>query len=594
MKELEYPFDAQMIMRKRIKLKKQLESNGKTAKRIAVLGGYTTHDIVKTLELFLLNHGIDPSFYESEYAQFWQDAMFPNKKLDTFHPDLILILTSVRNISEWPQVNSTREEVERLLQRQYEHFELMWRRIEEVYKCPVVQNNFEYPAYRLFGNKDAADYRGRVNYVMHLNMKFAEFADNHSDFYVNDINYQSAQFGLERWSDPFYWHMYKYALSMEAIPTLAFNISNIIKSIYGKNKKALALDLDNTLWGGIVGDDGVENLELGQETSVGQAYCEFQLYLKQLRAQGVLLNVISKNEYDNAIAGLKHPQMILHLDDFISIKANWEPKSENLKELATELNLLPEAFVFVDDNPAERENVRQLYSSVGIPALEKVENYIAAIDRCGYFEVTSISKDDLKRNDMYRENLQRSKLQNSFSDYGMYLKSLEMNATIRPFEPLYYSRIAQLTNKSNQFNLTTKRYSQEEIAAFSEDPFSITLYGALQDRFGDNGIIAVTIGKIHENKLSILLWLMSCRVLKRDMEYAMLDELIQLSQRQKIDIIEGHYYPTPKNGMVRDFYKTMGFKKIHEDENGNTDWELNLTSGYKNKNTVITVNGEHV
>ena len=222
--------------------------------------------------------------------------------------------------------------------------------------------------------------------------------------------------------------MYKYAVSLDAIPTLAFNVANIIKSIYGKNKKALALDLDNTLWGGVVGDDGVEGLQIGHETSTGQIYEEFQQYLKLIQSTGVILNIASKNEEENARAGLNHPGMILKASDFISVKANWNPKSENLLTMAQELSLGVDSFVFVDDNPAEREIIRQQVKGVGVPELGKAEGYIRAIDHSGYFEMTSFSSDDSKRNEMYKENAARAKLQSSYADYSDYLKFLEMVA----------------------------------------------------------------------------------------------------------------------------------------------------------------------
>ena len=352
---------------------------------------------------------------------------------------------------------------------------------------------------------------------------------------------------------------------MDAIPSLAFNVANIIKSIFGKNKKAIALDLDNTLWGGIVGDDGPENLELGQETALGQAYLEFQDYLKQLKDQGILLNVISKNEPENAEAGLCHPQMILKRDDFIEVKANWEPKSVNLAKMAQELTLLPESFVFADDNPAEREIIRQQIPGVGVPELLNVEDYIRAIDKAGFFEVTSFTKDDLLRNEMYRDNVRRAELQQSFSDYHDYLRSLQMKAEIRPFSALYMARIAQLTNKSNQFNLTTLRCTQDEIQKMASDENTVTLYGKLEDCFGDNGVVSLVAGKVTGGELNIILWLMSCRVLKRDMEYAMIDALVQTARDRGIEQIYGYYYPTAKNGMVRDFYRDIGFKKIQEE-----------------------------
>ncbi len=383
--------------------------------------------------------------------------------------------------------------------------------------------------------------------------------------------------------------MYKYALSMEAIPTLSHNLSNIIKSVYGKNKKALALDLDNTLWGGIVGDDGVENLEIGPETSMGQVYSEFQSYIKLQKDIGVILNVVSKNDHENAIAGLKHPDSILSPDDFIEIKANWDPKSKNLEEMAKELNLLPESFVFVDDNPAEREIVSKQVGCVS-PEIGSVEDYIRIIDRSGFFEVTELSADDRKRNEMYKENAVRLKFEQSFSDYGEYLESLEMKGTIRGFEPIYLDRIAQLTNKSNQFNLTTKRYTRAEIEEVKESPDYIDLYGKLEDKFGDNGVVSVVIGKIFEDVLNMELWIMSCRVLKRDMEFAMMDELVRQASLKGIKKIFGYYYPTAKNNMVKNFYEQMGFSFVSEDEDHNTVWCFEVRDDYKAQNRWISVN----
>lgn len=591
MKELEYPFDPRLIIKKKKSLKRELleSGGGFIEKKIAVLGGSTTHDIIAILDLFLLNQGIKAEFYESEYAKYWEDVMFDNPELTEFAPDLIYIHTSNRNITNYPVLSQSGEEVDSLLTSEFEHFRALWEKIEDKYHCPVIQNNFEYSYYRLLGNSDATDIHGKVSFINRLNELFAGYKREHRNFYIQDINYLSACYGLDEWSAPLYWHMYKYALSMEAIPTLAYNLGNIIKSIYGKNKKALALDLDNTLWGGIVGDDGVENLEIGPETSMGQVYSEFQNYLKEQKDIGVLLNVVSKNDYENAIAGLKHPDSALSPDDFIEIKANWDPKSKNLEDMAKELNLLPESFVFVDDNPAEREIVsKQLH--VVSPEIGSVEDYIRVIDRSGFFEVTSLSADDAKRNEMYKENAKRAQLQQSFSDYGEYLQSLEMKGTILPFEPIYLDRIAQLTNKSNQFNLTTKRYSRAEIEEVSADSGFIDLYGKLEDKFGDNGVVSVVIGKKNGDVLDMELWIMSCRVLKRDMEFAMMDELVRRAREAGIKTIRGYYYPTAKNNMVREFYGQMGFTKLSEDPDQNTVWEFKIADDYKNQNKWIKVN----
>lgn len=589
MKELEYPFDSSYIIKKKKSLKRQLlESDVKfVEKKIAVLGGSTTHDITVVLELFLLNMGIKASFYECEYAQYWEDIMFDNPELVSFSPDIIYIHTSNRNIRNYPQIGMASEDVDKLLEAEYTHLEQLWQKVESAYHCPVIQNNYEFPFYRLMGNLEATHIDGRVLFINRLNDKIAAYAQNHKDFYVQDIQYLSACFGLDKWADPHYWHMYKYALSMDAIPTLSYNLANIIKSLLGKNKKALTLDLDNTLWGGIVGDDGVENLEIGPETSMGQVYAEFQEYIKSHKDIGVILTVDSKNDHENAIAGLNHPDGVLKPDDFVMIKANWDPKSKNLVDTAAALNLLPESFVFVDDNPAEREIIRAQVKGVATPDIGTVEQYIQVLDHAGYFEVTGLSADDAKRNEMYKANAARAAAEASFADYGEYLDSLEMVGEIGPFEPIYMERITQLTNKSNQFNLTTKRYVRTEIEEVAASEDYVDVYGKLIDKFGDNGVVSVVIGHKIEDYLDIDLWIMSCRVLKRDMEFAMMDEVVHRAQSLGLTKIVGHYYPTPKNNMVREFYAQMGFTKVEEDAEGNTRWEFSLKEEYIDKNKHI-------
>lgn len=589
---LKYPFDAKALNRKKLALRRELlEKPGLVDKRVAVLGGSTTHDIIGMMELFLLDNGIRPTFYESEYNQWWEDAVFGNPELDAFKPDIVFIHTSVRNVREWPGFGDDATAGEALAETTIAKWTKALDAAKAKFACPVIQNNFDYLPYRLLGNLDGVDPRGRGSFIRRLNDKIADYARSHEGVYVNDLNWQAADFGLAKWHDEAYWCMYKYAMSKEAIPTVAFNVANIIKALFGKNKKALALDLDNTLWGGVVGDDGPENLELGTETAVGQSYTEFQEYLKSLSKTGVLLNVISKNERENALAGIRHPQMVLKEGDFISIKANWEPKSQNLVNMAKELTLLPESFVFVDDNPAEREIIRQQVPGAAVPEIGQVENYISAVDHGGYFECVKLSGDDLKRNKMYKENAQRAQLQSSFTDYGAYLDSLEMKATIKPFEAVYMSRIAQLTNKSNQFNLTTRRYTQEEIESTASDERFITRYGQLADKFGDNGVVAISIGEMKGDVCELILWLMSCRVLKRDMEFAMMDEIVAAAMAKGAKKIRGVYYPTAKNAMVREFYKAQGFDKISEDEAGNAVWELDVSKGYEKRNRHIVVEG---
>lgn len=594
MPRLDFPFDIPALTDYRRRTKRELLADGskRIKKRIAVLGGSTTNDYIKTLELFLLSEGIEAEFYESEYNRFWQDAMFDNPELVEFAPDLIYIHTSYRNIASFmPDATENEAQIDARISERYIYFEKMWQRLSSVYNCPIIQNNFELPPYRLFGNRDCFDIHGGVYFINELNRRFGEYARSNQGFYICDINYVASCFGLDRWFDEQAWCMYKYACNLDAIPYVAFNLSHIIKSLFGKNKKVFALDLDNTLWGGVVGDDGVEGIEIGEETANAECFKGFQEYVKKQKSIGIMLTVASKNDHENAISGLNHPDGILRPDDFIVIKANWETKDRNLVATANEMDLGIDSFVFADDNPTERALVERSIKGIAVPRMEMPIDYIRTIDRNGYFEVTNFSADDLKRNDMYKANVKRSEMSTEFADYNEYLLSLNMKGEIKEFSPIYIQRITQLTNKSNQFNLTTKRYTQQEIEATVADGNHITLYGKLGDIFGDNGVVSVVIGEVKGDICDIDLWLMSCRVLKKKMEFAMLDTLVEDCRKRNVNTIIGHYYPTAKNGMVKNLFCDFGFEKVSEDEIGNTEWTLSV-NGYKNQNDVIKVNSE--
>ena len=590
MKELDYPFDSEYILKKRRSIKKQLLADGsqRIKKNIAVLGGSTTNDILSMLELFLLNYGIEPSFYQSEFGQYWQDAMFGNPELDGFKPDFIFIHTTNRNITEFNEgcMTASAAETDEALERQYSHFSRMWDNLFEKFHCPIIQNNMELPFYRLLGNKDSSDIHGKSNFISRLNMKFYEYAQTHENFFIHDINYLSASYGIEKWSQPFYWYMYKYALSVSAIPEFSYNLANIIKSILGKNKKAFALDLDNTLWGGVIGDDGQEGIEIGNETSMSQAYSEFQKYIKAHKNLGVILSVCSKNDEENAVLGLKHPDSILSPDDFISIKANWNTKDSNISEIASDINILTDSIVFIDDNPAEREIVKSQLPGVLAPDIKNVESYIQIIDKAGYFEVTSFSEDDIKRNEMYKKNAERAVQQKQFSNYNDYLKSLEMVAVIDDFDPIYLQRIVQLTNKSNQFNLTTKRYTQAEMEEVFHSDNYIRLYGKLTDKFGDNGITTCMIASVNGDVANIDLWVMSCRVLKRDLELRVFDYLVEQCKKRGVKTIEAAYLPTAKNALVKNQYEEIGLKCVLDSPEKKL-YTFDVTQNYESKNKVI-------
>lgn len=584
----DYPIDAGQLLSKKRKIRKELEGAlcNTIAKNVAVLGGSTTNEIVDQLYLFMLHNGIKCNFYTSEYGQFWEDAMFPPDELLNFHPDVIYIHTNWRNINEFPQIGDSLEKIDELLDQEFSRLNQMWTSLSDKFGCIIIQNNYDRPNYRLLGNRDVWDKHGRTNYIKRLNIKLYEYANVHDNFYVNDIDYLSAEFGLTKWNDPTYWHMYKYAMNIQAIPYIAKSVSDIIKSILGKNKKLLALDMDNTLWGGIIGDDGVEGIQLGPEVPTGQVYLEFQKYCKSLQQTGVVLAIDSKNEESNALLGLNHPDSALHAEDFVCIKANWEPKDKNLSDIANELDLGIDSFVFVDDNPAERHIIRKQLPGVSVPEVEKPDQFIQVLDHSGFFEVTTLSSEDLQKTRMYHAKAEAKQQLAAFSDYGDYLDSLEMAGVVKPFDTMSLQRVAQLTNKSNQFNLTTLRCTEADIASMAEDPKWITLYGKLSDKFTEHGIVTVVAGEIIEYELHIRLWLMSCRVLKRDLEYLMLDTLVECANDKAIKSIIGYYYPSAKNNMVKDFYRVMGFEMVEEKDDGSSTWKLD-TYNYKKKNRHI-------
>ena len=591
MKELNFPFDGKDIIRRRLALRKQLLSDGtvRIKKRIAVLGGSTTNHVIAALELFLLNFGIEPVFYQSEYNKFYEDAVFGNQELDGFEPDIIYIHTSSRNITMLPESPAEKaEEVENRLSQQFTVFKQVWESLMQRFNCPIIQNNFELPLFRRTGSYDGWSVSGHAAFIERLNIMLSDYARANHGLYIHDINYLSAVCGLANWHDTEAWYLYKYAMSTSVIPDLAYSLACIIKSIYGRNHKVIDLDLDNTLWGGVIGDDGQEGIEIGPETAVGQSYSEFQSFIKGYKDYGVLLAVCSKNDEENAILGLDHPSGILKPSDFVSIKANWKSKDRNIAESSQELSLGLDSFVFIDDNPAECAMIEGQLPMVQTINLSTVHEAMYRLTRSGFFEVTAVSDDDMHRSEMYAANAQRAAQLRSFESYEDYLLSLDMHAVICGFDPVYIQRITQLTNKSNQFNLTTRRYNEDEIQNVSTSPDHICICGRLLDKFGDNGIVSVVIGKCRDKELDIDLWLMSCRVLKRDMELAMLDELVRRARQKGITRINGYYYKTHKNNMVAELYGSFGFTLAEKLDNEDSVWYLDI-EGYKNKNKVIKI-----
>lgn len=578
LRELRFPITAANVLRKRQLLRKELRTQPNLLqKKIAILGGSTTSELRSMLELFLLAHGIEPLFYESGYNRYAEDVLFENRQLWDFRPDLVVLHTGWQNLSEFPELLESSAEVESRIRREISRFQAIWDKIHAHLGAIVIQNNFSLPHLRPLGNLEAAEVYGRINFLMRLNSEFAAYARSHEHFLINDIHYLSAQMGLDKWYGHAYWYNFHMAVTPAATVTLARNLAGIIKAVFGKSRKCLIVDLDNTLWGGVVGDDGVQGLILGHDHPLGEAFLDFQRYLKSLRQRGVILAVCSKNDPENARSGFTHPDSILKLEDFSAFRANWAPKPDNIREIAAELNISLDSVVFVDDNPAERAIVAAQLPEVATPEIgSSVSRFAEILEAEQFFETHKISQDDLERSSYYSSNVERTAAQSRFTDYGEYLTSLEMKAEIAPFSRIYLERITQLINKTNQFNLTTRRYTTAEIGKIIDDPAYLTLYGRLADRFGDNGLVSVLIGQISDHALEVDLWLMSCRVFNRDMELAMFDALVEQCRLHGIRRIIGTYIPSSKNALVADLYPRLGFGAVEVGSEGPSTWAYDI------------------
>jgi FkbH-like protein len=549
--------------------------------------------LVNMLELLLLSNGFRPTFHKGEYGRFYEEAVHESHELAAFKPDLVYLHTSCRAVVHAPPITCTEADLPSYVEAELHRYREIWDSLEQNIGCQVIQNNFELPPDAILGNMDAVSAGGRSRFLTALNQAFAAEVSRRPRLMLQDVNGISAQVGLRNWFDWDRYFSYKILLQPEANLALARSLNSMIRAIYGKSRKVLVLDLDNTLWGGVIGDDGVDKILIGRETPQAEAYTAFQEYCLSLRDRGILLAVCSKNNEDVAKSGFAHPDSILKLEHFSAFRANWEPKHTNILSIAEELSLGVDSFVFADDNPAEREIVRSQIPSIAVPEIgNEVTRYAGIIQAGRYFEPASLSKEDLERAALYAQRSGAMAQQAKFANYGEYLVSLEMTAEIDTFKPVYLERIAQLTNKTNQFNLTTRRYTLAEMESAAADPSVIALYGKLSDKFGDNGLVSIVLGCRQDDSLHMDLWLMSCRVLKREMENTMLDAVVERARSRGIRTIVGYFIPTAKNGMVKEFYPSLGFTPVAEVDpslpEGSIVWQLDTVS-YTPQNTHIRV-----
>ncbi len=588
---LQYPFDGALILQKKRALKKELlQKPGLVEKRVALFSGSTIGEIKNILELFLLELGIRPVFYEGEYGLFYENLLFDGGAVAAFQPEVVYIHTSNRNLKNWPTPADTADDAAARLATEYTRLEAAWK-AALTFGCPVVANNFEDPSFRNFGNLDASHAAGRVSFIRRLNAKMADFAAATPNFYIHDLAWLAAMHGVDAWCDTRAWYAYKYCCAVECIPTLAHSLAALIGSFYGRGKKCVVTDLDNTLWGGVIGEVGAEGVELGDETPAGMAYADFARYLKALKSRGVMLAAASKNEESTAKTGFARAGNPLSSDDFLLFEANWGPKSQSIEKIASTLNILPESIVFTDDNPAERAEVCGVLPGVTAPPVAEPEDSILLLDRSGLFETSSLSADDLARNTMYKQNVERAAAETGAVSYEDYLLGLGMTAEIGPFRPAQMERVTQLINKTNQFNLTTLRCTAAEVEAFAADTAGhITLAARLTDRFGDNGLTSGVEGRMENTgTLAIDIWLMSCRVFKRHFEYAMFDALVEEAQKRGVKKIAGTWRKTAKNLLVEQFYATIGFDETGASTADERHFEYKVPAVYAPLNKVIKV-----
>jgi FkbH-like protein len=545
--------------------------------RLAVLSNSTAGMIVPALVATAARHGFELEIVEPSYDQVAQEALTPESKVNSAKPDAVLFAIDYRALPltlSPGDASAASATVEGALA----YLQMLHAGIKANSGALCIFQTFVPPAEALFGSLDRVVKGTLRNLIGEVNRKLAEFIAE-SGCVLLDVAALAETVGLAHWHDTQLWNLAKFPFSAELIPLYADHVARTLAAIRGKSRKVLILDLDNTLWGGVIGDDGLEGIQLAEGDPVGEAHLSVQRLALQLRQRGIVLAVSSKN--DDEIARkpfLEHPEMLLKLDHIAVFQANWNDKATNIVAIADELSAGLDAIVLLDDNPVERGLVRELLPQVAVPELPSDPSWFArTLAAAGYFETVSFAAEDLERAGYYQDNARRASLRHNAGDVEAYLASLDMTITFQPFDATGRARIVQLINKSNQYNLTTRRYTEPEVVAAGADPEVFTLQVRLADRFGDNGMISVVICRtLQPGEWEIDTWLMSCRVLGRRVEDVVLREILAHARTAGIRRLTGSYLPTERNALVKDHYAKLGFAKIHEEASGVTRWELQV------------------
>ncbi len=539
-----------------------------TPLRVAILGGYSLYPLREIFEQFLFGAGYAAELWIGEYDNYVSEILDETSGIYSFQPEVIFVLPAQRRFFYSGAITDQRTVIEEQIKNDCQQLLSLMRRANQKTHADILLCNFILPA-----GHDLGAYRNKTlaspwNYVAQINIELGLNAP--SFVHICDVNFMSARLGLMVARDRRRWFESKQIGSPTLLVAIAEEAARMVVALRRPMKKVLVLDLDNTLWGGVIGDDGLEGIEIGDTSARGEAFKAFQKYVLSLTERGVLLAVCSKNDHSKAIEPFeKHPEMVIKSNHVVCFKANWQPKSENIRAIAEELNLGLDSFVFVDDNPAEIEIVRQFLPQVSTILLtDDPSDYVSQLEDSRYFEPLSITQEDRIRSNQYIQQARYREIESSTTDMDSYLRSLEMVATISGFMREDVPRISQLINKSNQFNLTSKRRSESEVGSLLTSKAHVTCTIRLSDKFGDHGLISVLIGSIEGEVLYIDTWLMSCRVLKRQVEETALNELVRLATRSGYKKIIGRYIPSAKNGMVKSHYQNLGFATVHEADDG--------------------------
>lgn len=531
-------------------------------KKIAILAPYTTHQLVNIMRLLLYKHGIAPDFFEGGYNGMAAELMKETSDLFYFKPDVLLLFASHDDMGDYPALFSSKDDIDAWISIKLKYYQKLWEMSSRLENCQVFQTLFVVPIYRQLGNLEANYLFSPSSCLRLLNMEMIRQKPPNVTFI--DMDYLASMFGKDRWFDDANYFLSKQGFSLDAAGLVSYTIARLLLANFGKIKKCLAIDLDNTIWGGIIGDDGLEGINLNSNDALGESFIFFQRYLRRLRERGVLLAVCSKNDENTAKAPFtEHPDMHLRLDDIACFIANWKDKATNLKEIANQLNIGTDSIVFFDDNPAERELARQF-----IPEVEVIEVpedpalYCRALEKSMAFEWAQLSKEDITRTDSYIVARKSRELQSQFVDYDSFLQSLKMKSTVGHVGTMELQRFVQLINKSNQFNLRTRRYSEASLeqVRLNRDEWDM-IYLTLTDKFTNYGIISAIIVQRMDKTAFIDTWVMSCRVLKRGVESAAINAIYSTAKDWGCEWVVGEYLSTKKNGMVSGLFAELGFEE---------------------------------